>query len=105
MCGIAGIISLQACAEPHLPRRLALMNRLQRHRGPDGEARDFVRDIFSSRGALDRGMVDNRKALAALDGEQPFGRKIWGLLCLEIWQQAFHDRAHEFRNLSKEVAA
>lgn len=69
-----------------------------------GEAREFVRDIFSSRAALNRPVVDNRKALAALDAEQPFGRKIWGLLCLEIWQQAFHDRASEFRRLAASPA-
>ena len=28
-----------------------------------------------------------------------FGRKIWGLLCLELWQRAFHDREHEFKKL------
>ena len=66
-----------------------------------GDARDFVRDVFSSAAAQGRDIVDNHKVLAALDGEHPFGRKIWGLLCLEIWQQTFHDRAHEFQNLAR----
>lgn len=69
-----------------------------------GDAREFVREIFSSRAARGREVVDNQKVMAALDGEQPFGRKIWGLLCLEIWQQTFHDRAHEFQGLIKDDA-
>jgi asparagine synthase (glutamine-hydrolysing) len=62
-----------------------------------GPARDFVGDIFSSRAALERELIDNRKVLATLDGEQPFGRKTWGLLCLELWQRAFHDEEHNFK--------
>jgi asparagine synthase (glutamine-hydrolysing) len=65
----------------------------------DGEVGDFVRDTFSSDAALTRPLIDNRKALAGLSEEKSFGRKIWGLLCLELWQQAFHDREHEFKAL------
>lgn len=61
-----------------------------------GPARDFVRDVFEQR---DRELVDNAAVLAALDGETKFGRTFWGLLSLELWQQRFHDREHEFRSL------
>jgi asparagine synthase (glutamine-hydrolysing) len=37
MCGIAGIVSLTRDSVLHLERKLALLNRLQAHRGPDGE--------------------------------------------------------------------
>ena len=37
MCGIAGMLSLNMEQIPHLRRALAVMNGLQRHRGPDGE--------------------------------------------------------------------
>ena len=37
MCGIAGAISLVRETIPVLDRRLAVMNKLQSHRGPDGE--------------------------------------------------------------------
>ncbi len=67
----------------------------------DGPAREFVEDVFSSRAALDRDLIDNRKVLESLEGEQPFGRKTWGFLCLELWQRAFHDREHEFKALGK----
>jgi asparagine synthase (glutamine-hydrolysing) len=67
-----------------------------------GPASEFARDVFASRAALERELIDNRKALDSLDGEQPFGRKTWGLLCLELWQRAFHDREHDFKKLLKE---
>ena len=67
-----------------------------------GEARDFVRDIFTSQKALSRDLIDNRKVLQRLDSESKFGRTTWGLLSLEIWQQEFHDRHHEFTKLLKE---
>ncbi|MCC7188720.1 MAG: asparagine synthase (glutamine-hydrolyzing) [Anaerolineales bacterium] len=64
-----------------------------------GEAHDFIRDIFSSRKSLERELIDNRRVLGGLDAEPRFGRKIWGLLCLEIWQQEFHDREAEYKSL------
>jgi asparagine synthase (glutamine-hydrolysing) len=65
------------------------------------EARDFIHDIFSSRCALDRELINNKKVLQDLAQEPKFGRKIWGLLCLELWQQEFHDKESEFKKLSK----
>ena len=37
MCGIAGIVHLSREAISGLDRKLSAMNRLQKHRGPDGE--------------------------------------------------------------------
>jgi asparagine synthase (glutamine-hydrolysing) len=68
-----------------------------------GPVRDFVTDVLSSQAALGREVIDNRKVLAQLDGEPRFGRKLWGLLSLELWQRAFHDRAGELRRRAKEV--
>ena len=59
-----------------------------------GPAREFVFDTLSSRAARSRELVDNRKVLAKLESEGKFGRNLWGLLSLELWQQAFHDRGH-----------
>jgi asparagine synthase (glutamine-hydrolysing) len=64
-----------------------------------GEARDFVRDVFTSTKALTRDLIDNRRVLSGLAGEPRYGRKVWGLLCLEIWQQEFHDRESEYKSL------
>jgi asparagine synthase (glutamine-hydrolysing) len=65
----------------------------------NGEARDFVQDTLTTRNALSRDFVDNQKLISGLDKEPKFGRKVWGLLCLELWQQEFHDKASEFRKL------
>ena len=64
-----------------------------------GPARDFVGDVFSSRPALERELFDNRRVVDGLEHENRFGRQTWGLLCLELWQRAFHDRGSEFKDL------
>jgi asparagine synthase (glutamine-hydrolysing) len=68
-----------------------------------GPAREFVFDVLSSQGARTRELVDNGRVLAKLDEEPRFGRRVWGLLCLELWQQVFHDRASSFRERVGEV--
>ncbi len=37
MCGISGIVSLQQTQQNHLEKKIAVMNQLITHRGPDGE--------------------------------------------------------------------
>jgi asparagine synthase (glutamine-hydrolysing) len=64
--------------------------------------RDFVLDTLSSDAARGRALVDNDKVLAGLETEHRYGRRIWGLLCLELWQQTFHDQAESFRKLLNE---
>jgi asparagine synthase (glutamine-hydrolysing) len=64
-----------------------------------GEASDFVHDIFSSRSALSRDLINNRMVLKGLETEGEYSRKLWGLLCLEIWQQQFHDKARNFQKM------
>ena len=64
-----------------------------------GPARSFVRDVFSSSVAGSRGFVDNGMILSRLDSEPKFGRKLWGLLSLELWQQEFHDRNASYKKL------
>ncbi len=65
-----------------------------------GPVRDFVMDVFSSRRSLERDWVDNGRVRTLIDREKRFGRNIWGLLCLELWQQEFHDRQAQFHQLS-----
>ncbi len=64
-----------------------------------GDARDFALDILSSTNAQSRALFDNRRVVAGLEGEARFGRKIWGLLCLELWQQTFHDQESRYKTL------
>jgi asparagine synthase (glutamine-hydrolysing) len=56
------------------------------------DIKDFIFDTFSSQKALNRDFIDNKKVLVGLEKEWKFGRKIWGLLCLELWQQEFFDQ-------------
>jgi len=64
-----------------------------------GPARDFAGDILGSDAARSRELIDNAAVLDGLSRESQFGRKTWGLLCLELWQRTFHDREHEFKAL------
>lgn len=65
----------------------------------NNEASDFVRDIFSSSKAQNRELINNKVVLEGIRNEGEYGRKIWGLLCLEIWQQEFHDKEGDFKKL------
>ena len=64
-----------------------------------GPAREFVTDVFAGDRARGRDIFDNGKVLAGLERENRFGRQTWGLLCLELWQRAFHDREQSFKDL------
>jgi asparagine synthase (glutamine-hydrolysing) len=66
------------------------------------DAKPFVTDILSSEAARNRPLIDNQKVLAGMESEGLFGRKAWGLLSLELWQRAFHDRESEFKSLLNE---
>ncbi len=67
--------------------------------GPDAPLRDFVNDLFRSTAAHSRPFVDADAVISHLDDERPFGRKLWGLMSLELWHQCFHDKAHEYKKL------
>ncbi len=64
-----------------------------------GPAREFVMDALSGERAASRPYIDNKRALTKIQGESAFGRNIWGLLCLELWQREFLDKAREYRDL------
>ena len=64
-----------------------------------GELRDFAQDVLHSLAhngrPFIRGDVIERNRIR----EQPFSRRTWGLLSLELWYQQFHDRSSEWRQL------
>jgi asparagine synthase (glutamine-hydrolysing) len=72
------------------------------HEWMRGPARDFVRDVFAGERARGREVFDYREVLEGLARENRFGRQTWGLLCLELWQRAFHDRERHFKDLLDE---
>jgi len=64
-----------------------------------GPARDFVMDLLTSGPALGRELVDNRFAADCLEREGRYGRNLWGLLSLELWQRTFHDRQSHYKGM------
>ncbi|NDV27509.1 asparagine synthase (glutamine-hydrolyzing) [Desulfovibrio sp. JC010] len=62
-----------------------------------GELREYVSDLFLTNNARGRSYVNSGAVQEAVGTSAPFSRKVWGLLCLEIWHTLFHDRAAEYR--------
>jgi asparagine synthase (glutamine-hydrolysing) len=64
-----------------------------------GGLRDFVLDTFATT-AANRAYLDPRFSAEELLAHEPaFGRTLWGLLSLELWQQSFHDRTDHWAAL------
>jgi asparagine synthase (glutamine-hydrolysing) len=68
-----------------------------------GPLRDFLRDVFSANPSRSGTICNSERVLEQLDREPTFGRQTWGFLCLELWQQQFHDRQAEFRAAFREI--
>lgn len=56
-----------------------------------GRGRDFVADVLGSRACRERGLFDAPALARLIDGEQPFGRALWGALQLELWHLTMID--------------
>jgi asparagine synthase (glutamine-hydrolysing) len=54
-----------------------------------GEAGDFFKDILLSERCRGRGLFDTVAIERALAGSEPFSRRLWGALCLELWFETF----------------
>ena len=63
---------------------------------------DFVIDIFDSKLAKERPYFNSQQILKGLNKESKFGRKIWGLLSLELWHREFHDKQSDYKKIFKE---
>lgn len=65
-----------------------------------GDLRDFINDIFSSKKAREREYLKPKFDINKIsDKGGKFSRTLWGLLSLELWQQEFHDRESYIRKL------
>jgi asparagine synthase (glutamine-hydrolysing) len=53
---------------------------------------DFFREILLSKKCKERGIFNIDYIENAIEKEMAFGRKLWGLLCLELWFQIFIDQ-------------
>ncbi len=58
-----------------------------------GEAKDFFRDVLLSQACRERGLFDARAVEALLEQESPYGRRLWGLLNIELWHRRCIDAA------------
>ena len=58
-----------------------------------GRAKEFMRETLLSSDCRSRGMYDTDAVEKLLEGELPFGRRLWGLLNLELWHRQFIDVA------------
>ena len=56
-----------------------------------GELRDFVGDILLGERARARGLYRREGIERLIESEDPYGRELWGLLCLELWYRVFVD--------------
>jgi len=57
----------------------------------EGIVRDFVREVLLGERAHAHGFIQTSEMESLLDSERPYGRGIWGLLCLELWMEKFID--------------
>lgn len=63
----------------------------------EGPLSDFINDTFRTKAFESRAFINADAVRRGLRSTSRFSRKIWGLLSLELWHRAFHDRAHEYR--------
>jgi asparagine synthase (glutamine-hydrolysing) len=70
-----------------------------------GPLREFAHEILDNPNARQRELVNNQVVVESIDREPQFGRKIWGLFCLELWQQEFHDQEARFKAYTAPVEA
>jgi asparagine synthase (glutamine-hydrolysing) len=53
--------------------------------------KSFIYEILCSNRAKTRGIFNHKNMEMLLEKERPYGRNIWGLLCLELWFRLFID--------------
>ena len=63
------------------------------------ELKEFVGDTFNSEKAKTRGYFNNSEIIKGFNTETKFGRKVWGLLSLELWYKQFYDNHNKFKQL------
>lgn len=61
------------------------------HLWAKNNAKDFILDTLLSKNARERNIVNSKYVEDLISAERPFGRGLWGILCLELWFQQFID--------------
>jgi asparagine synthase (glutamine-hydrolysing) len=52
----------------------------------------FFRDVLLSKTCRERGLFNVAKIEKLINNENSFGRRLWGLVCLELWFRTFIDK-------------
>jgi asparagine synthase (glutamine-hydrolysing) len=77
--------------EPVLARKDKMGFPVPLHLWARGSARDFFGDVLLSRRTAERGLFDMAEVEKLMSQENAFGRRLWGLLNLELWYRTFID--------------
>ncbi|MFC1880775.1 asparagine synthase (glutamine-hydrolyzing) [Thermodesulfobacteriota bacterium] len=62
------------------------------HHWAKNKAKTFFQDVLLSKVCQNRGLFNMPKVEQLIKDENAFGRRLWGLLCLELWFQTFIDK-------------
>jgi asparagine synthase (glutamine-hydrolysing) len=62
------------------------------HLWAKNHAKEFILDTMLSNQAKGRNIISSKCVETMISSEQPFGRGLWGILCLELWFQQFIDK-------------
>ena len=62
------------------------------HLWAKNKAKDFILDTMLSQNAKGRNIIKSKCVENMIYSERPFGRGLWGILCLELWFQQFIDK-------------
>jgi asparagine synthase (glutamine-hydrolysing) len=74
--------------------------------GRGGPLHEYASDLLSSQAARSRPYLRaGFDPVTLLESDTAYGRSLWGVLSLELWQRAFHDRAGEWRKRAPVAAA
>jgi asparagine synthase (glutamine-hydrolysing) len=77
--------------EPVLARKDKMGFPVPLHLWARGAARDFFGDVLLSRRAAERGLFGLAEVEKLMNQEHAFGRRLWGLLNIELWYRTFID--------------
>lgn len=62
------------------------------HLWAKNNAKDFILDTLLSKNARERNIINSKYVEELIKAERPFGRGLWGILCLELWFRQFIDK-------------
>lgn len=62
------------------------------------ELNEYIMDTLHSGLARKNNYIDYKNIIKNITNTGQYNRKLWGVMCFEIWQQQFHDQAQKFKS-------